>query len=34
MVLFAFGGVGGLILASFNVNIVVHNTAYIWATCT
>ena len=29
MVLFAFGGVGGLILASFNVNIVVHNTAYI-----
>jgi cytochrome c oxidase subunit 1 len=29
MVLFAFGGVGGLILASFNVNLVVHNTAYI-----
>jgi cytochrome c oxidase subunit I len=29
MVLFAFGGIGGLILASFNVNMVVHNTAYI-----
>ncbi len=29
MVLFAFGGVGGLILASFNVNMVVHNTAYV-----
>ena len=29
MVMFAFGGVGGLILASFNVNLVVHNTAYI-----
>jgi len=29
MVLFAFGGVGGLINASFNVNMVVHNTAYI-----
>jgi cytochrome c oxidase subunit 1 len=29
MVMFAFGGVGGLILASFNVNVVVHNTAYI-----
>src|SRR5215470_2499093 len=29
MVMFAFGGVGGLINASFNVNMVVHNTAYI-----
>jgi len=29
MILFAFGGVGGLINASFNVNMVVHNTAYI-----
>jgi cytochrome c oxidase subunit 1 len=29
MVLFAFGGIGGLINASFNVNMVVHNTAYI-----
>lgn len=29
MVLFAFGGAGGLILASFSVNLVVHNTAYV-----
>jgi cytochrome c oxidase subunit 1 len=29
MVLFAFGGIGGLINASFNMNMVVHNTAYI-----
>jgi cytochrome c oxidase subunit 1 len=29
MVIFAFGGIGGLINASFNVNMVVHNTAYI-----
>ena len=29
MSLFAFGGIGGLINASFNVNMVVHNTAYI-----
>ncbi|HEY7365208.1 MAG TPA: cbb3-type cytochrome c oxidase subunit I [Methylomirabilota bacterium] len=29
MVLFAFGGIGGLVNASFNVNMVVHNTAYI-----
>jgi cytochrome c oxidase subunit 1 len=29
MLLFAFGGVGGLINASFNVNLVVHNTAWI-----
>lgn len=29
MVLFAFGGAGGLINASYNVNLVVHNTAWI-----
>jgi cytochrome c oxidase subunit 1 len=29
MIIFAFGGIGGLINASFNVNMVVHNTAYI-----
>jgi cytochrome c oxidase subunit 1 len=29
MVLFAFGGMGGLINASFNVNIVIHNTAWV-----
>lgn len=29
MLLFAFGGVGGLINASFNLNLVVHNTAWI-----
>jgi cytochrome c oxidase subunit I len=29
MILFAFGGIGGLINASYNVNLVVHNTAYV-----
>lgn len=29
MVLFAFGGISGLINASFNVNLVVHNTAWV-----
>lgn len=29
MLLFAFGGAGGLINASYNVNLVVHNTAWI-----
>lgn len=29
MLLFAFGGIGGLINASFNLNLVVHNTAWI-----
>jgi cytochrome c oxidase subunit I len=29
MILFAFGGIGGLINASYNVNLVVHNTAWI-----
>ena len=29
MLLFAFGGVGGLINASFSMNLVVHNTAWI-----
>ena len=29
MVLFAFGGIGGLINASFTMNLVVHNTAWI-----
>lgn len=29
MILFAFGGVSGLINASYNVNLVVHNTAWI-----
>jgi cytochrome c oxidase subunit 1 len=29
MVLFAFGGVGGLINASFTMNLVVHNTAWV-----
>jgi cytochrome c oxidase subunit 1 len=29
MLLFTFGGVGGLINASYNVNLVVHNTAWI-----
>jgi cytochrome c oxidase subunit 1 len=29
MVLFTFGGVGGLINASYNLNLVVHNTAWI-----
>jgi cytochrome c oxidase subunit 1 len=29
MLLFTFGGIGGLINASFNLNLVVHNTAWI-----
>jgi cytochrome c oxidase subunit 1 len=29
MLLFAFGGIGGLVNASYNVNLVVHNTAWI-----
>jgi len=29
MILFAFGGIGGLINASYSVNLVVHNTAYV-----
>ncbi|MEN9938572.1 MAG: hypothetical protein RLZZ387_5151 [Chloroflexota bacterium] len=29
MILFAFGGAGGLINASYNINLVVHNTAWI-----
>ncbi len=29
MILFAFGGIGGLINASFTMNLVVHNTAWI-----
>jgi len=29
MIMFAFGGIGGLINASYNVNLVVHNTAYV-----
>ncbi len=29
MVLFAFGGIGGLINASYNVNLVVHNTMWV-----
>jgi cytochrome c oxidase subunit I len=29
MILFAFGGAGGLINASYNMNLVVHNTAWI-----
>jgi cytochrome c oxidase subunit I len=29
MVLFAFGGISGLINASYNVNLVVHNTAWV-----
>ncbi|MBI4562755.1 MAG: b(o/a)3-type cytochrome-c oxidase subunit 1 [Candidatus Rokubacteria bacterium] len=29
MLLFAFGGIGGLVNASFNLNLVVHNTAWI-----
>ncbi len=29
MLLFAFGGIGGLVNASYSVNLVVHNTAYI-----
>jgi len=29
MILFAFGGIGGLVNASYSMNMVVHNTAYI-----
>lgn len=29
MVTFIFGGAGGIVLASFNINLVVHNTAFI-----
>jgi cytochrome c oxidase subunit 1 len=29
MITFAFGGIGGLINASYNVNLIVHNTAYV-----
>lgn len=29
MILFAFGGIGGLINASYNINLVVHNTSWI-----
>lgn len=29
MLLFAFGGIGGLVNASYNVNLVVHNTSWI-----
>jgi cytochrome c oxidase subunit 1 len=29
MILFAFGGIGGLVNASYNVNLVVHNTAWV-----
>jgi cytochrome c oxidase subunit 1 len=29
MILFAFGGAGGLINASYNINLVVHNTAWV-----
>jgi cytochrome c oxidase subunit 1 len=29
MVMFAFGGIGGLINASYNINLVVHNTAWV-----
>jgi len=29
MILFAFGGIGGIINASYNVNLAVHNTAWI-----
>ena len=29
MLLFAFGGIGGLINASYNLNLIVHNTAWI-----
>jgi cytochrome c oxidase subunit I len=29
MVLFAFGGIGGLINASYNLNLIVHNTAWV-----
>jgi cytochrome c oxidase subunit 1 len=29
MILFAFGGIGGLVNASYNVNLVVHNTSFV-----
>ena len=29
MILFAFGGIGGLVNASYNVNLVVHNTLFV-----
>jgi cytochrome c oxidase subunit 1 len=29
MIVFAFGGVGGVINASYNVNLVIHNTAWV-----
>jgi cytochrome c oxidase subunit 1 len=29
MLMFAFGGISGLINASYNVNLVVHNTAWV-----
>ena len=29
MILFAFGGIGGVINASYNVNLVIHNTAWV-----
>jgi cytochrome c oxidase subunit 1 len=29
MILFAFGGIGGLVNASYNLDLVVHNTAWI-----
>jgi cytochrome c oxidase subunit 1 len=29
MILFAFGGIGGLINASYNINLVIHNTAWV-----
>jgi cytochrome c oxidase subunit I len=29
MIIFAFGGIGGIINASYNVNLVIHNTAWV-----
>ena len=29
MILFAFGGAGGVINASYNINLVIHNTAWV-----
>jgi len=29
MIIFAFGGIGGLINASYNINLVIHNTAWV-----
>lgn len=29
MILFAFGGIGGLINASYNLNLIIHNTAWV-----